>query len=82
MTEKELNVSGASGVSTPPAMAMRAPSCLISRKASPIATAPDAQLFVFDMFGPVMPSSMATLQELAPANTDNASMGSTPRSPF
>ena len=38
ITEKELKESGASGVSTPPAITTRAPPNLIRRKASPIAT--------------------------------------------
>ena len=76
------NVSGASGASAAPQSITSAYPSRISRKPSPIAIVPDAQLIAFVLFGPWMPSSIAMLQLADPANTINASAGSMALSPF
>ena len=74
-------MSGASGASAPPASMTCASPRRISRNASPMANAPEAQELALVMFGPCSPSSIATLHEAAEPKTVSARIGSTPRMP-
>jgi len=81
ITAKAVKVSGASGASTPPARTTRATPSRMRRSPSPIAMAPEAQELEFPIAGPRDPSSIATWQAPAPANTRRARLGGTERGP-
>src|SRR5215469_5753913 len=82
MTSNASKMRGASGTSTPPASAARHKPLLTARNASPIATAPAAHEFEFEIVGPCKPKWIATLQHAAAGNTLSARIGLIAFGPF